>query len=381
MSSTSTTTPAAHPRLPSQADGAPGARGPRRPRLYVLDGLRLLAALAVVLYHYTGQDRELAVWGDKAAHFMPRLHALTMYGWAGVEFFFLISGFVVCMSCWGRSLGDFATSRITRLFPAYWFAVLATAAALFAVRPPWAARITAESYPNVIANLTMAQEGIGAVHVDGVYWTLWVELRFYFLFGLLLIGGLTYRKVVAFCAGWTILSVYLAHTDVPLLDTLFFPRYSSYFVAGVALFLVHRFGPTLINLGLVGVSWALSVWHLRTIVAEINWLPLSYDRTFALITVFYLVMLAVALGWFNRIQWKWLTTAGALTYPLYLIHEYPGFILIHHFRRSMGPYALVASVVAVMLVGAWLVHRLIERPLAPRLKRGIERGLVDLRKH
>ncbi|MFB7950471.1 acyltransferase family protein [Kitasatospora phosalacinea] len=381
MSSTSTTAPAARPGVPPQPNGAPGGRGARRPRLYVLDGLRLLAALAVVLYHYTGQDAQPTVWGGTAAHLMPRLHALTKYAWTGVELFFLISGFVICMSCWGRPLGDFATSRITRLFPAYWFAVLATATAIFVARPSWAGRILSGSYRNVIANLTMTQGGLGGVHVDGVFWTLWVELRFYILFGLLLIGGLTYRKVVAFCAGWTILSVYLVSADSPLLDTVFFPQYSSYFVAGVAMFLVHRFGPTLINLGLVGVSWALSAWHIWATVSRLTWLSLSYTRTLALITVFYLVMLAVALGRFNRIQWKWLTTAGALTYPLYLIHEYPGWILIHHFRRSMGPYALVATVVAVMLVYAWLVHRLVERPLAPLLKRGIERGLVDLRKH
>uniref|UniRef100_A0AAU2VA93 Integral membrane protein n=1 Tax=Streptomyces sp. NBC_00003 TaxID=2903608 RepID=A0AAU2VA93_9ACTN len=35
--------------------------------------------------------------------------------------FFLISGFVICMSCWGKPLGDFFVSRVVRLYPAYWF--------------------------------------------------------------------------------------------------------------------------------------------------------------------------------------------------------------------------------------------------------------------
>lgn len=110
----------------------------------------------------------------------PTAFPFAAYGWLGVELFFLISGFVICMSCWGRSVGDFFTSRVTRLYPAYWFAVLATTAVLLLIpggqKPlPW---------PDVLTNLTMLQEPLGVRMVDGVYWTLFAELRFYLLFAL-----------------------------------------------------------------------------------------------------------------------------------------------------------------------------------------------------
>jgi peptidoglycan/LPS O-acetylase OafA/YrhL len=46
------------------------------------------------------------------------MYRVAHQGWTGVYLFFLISGFVICMSAWGRSVGQFAASRITRLFPA-----------------------------------------------------------------------------------------------------------------------------------------------------------------------------------------------------------------------------------------------------------------------
>ena len=42
----------------------------------------------------------------------------------GVPFFFVISGFVVLMTAWGRDVPHFVASRVGRLFPAYWVAVV-----------------------------------------------------------------------------------------------------------------------------------------------------------------------------------------------------------------------------------------------------------------
>lgn len=42
-----------------------------------------------------------------------------------------------------------------------------------------------------------------------------------------------------------------------------------------------------------------------------------------MLALFFALMAAVALGWL-RLDWKWLSVAGALTYPLYLIHQYIG---------------------------------------------------------
>ncbi|MBM0255919.1 acyltransferase family protein [Micromonospora sp. 4G55] len=81
-------------------------------RLYVLDGLRLVAALLVVGFHFTVFAKP---WGVPNGSALPGLAVATQFGWLGVYLFFLISGFVICMSAEGRSVAQFATARITRL--------------------------------------------------------------------------------------------------------------------------------------------------------------------------------------------------------------------------------------------------------------------------
>ena len=87
-------------------------------RLRELDLLRFVAAMLVMLHHYVGR---LAGWGVQNHHNMPGLAAVTHFGNLGVDLFFLISGFVILMSAWGRGVGDFAVSRVVRIFPSYWF--------------------------------------------------------------------------------------------------------------------------------------------------------------------------------------------------------------------------------------------------------------------
>ncbi|MET8540575.1 hypothetical protein ABZW03_07955 [Kitasatospora sp. NPDC004799] len=91
-------------------------------------------------------------------------------------------------------------------------------------------------------------------------------------------------------------------------------------------------------------------------------------------------MIVVTLGWGARIQWRWLTFAGALTYPRYLLHETMGRTALRALHdRDVKPWTAVAVVTGGMLVTAWLVHRLIEKPLTPRVKTGMTRSIDQLR--
>src|SRR4051812_47225423 len=103
------------------------------------------------------------------------------------------------MSAEGRSLGQFAAARITRLYPAYWVAVLATSAVLTV----WPVVRQPQSPGDVLTNLTMFNDLMRVDSVDSVYSTLAHELRFYLLFGLfVLVRGYTPRRVLLFAAGW-----------------------------------------------------------------------------------------------------------------------------------------------------------------------------------
>ncbi|MDQ1656642.1 MAG: hypothetical protein QOD41_1725 [Cryptosporangiaceae bacterium] len=370
------------PARPSDpAGGAPagqnsGAPLSRRPRLVVLDGLRILAALAVVCYHYvSGAER---YWLADGLQTFPTLRHVTNYGWLGVDLFFLISGFVICMSSWDRGLGDFFISRVTRLYPAYWFAVLFTSGILWV----WQTSLPGPTPAKVLANLTMMQTGLAERDIDGPYWTLWLELLFYLLFAVVVWRGVTYRRAVVFCVLWLITSA-VAWTSGGVVAQALSPHYSMYFTAGIAIYLMHRFRPTPVLWGIVGFSWLLALYGLSPRLTSISYSigeKVYWPVAAAVVSASFAAVIVVGLGWLNRVQWRWLTTAGTLTYPLYLLHAGIGYAVIYHLSPIVPKYVLLGGLIVSMLVFAWLVHRFVEKPVAARLKRGLSRGIADLRR-
>jgi peptidoglycan/LPS O-acetylase OafA/YrhL len=364
--------PAAAPDTQGPAAGLEGQPERRGTRLRILDGLRLLAALAVVGWHLTAAPT--AGWDG---HPFGPMTAVTRYGWLGVELFFLISGFVICMSGWGRSVGEFAASRVARLYPAYWLAVLLAAAVLTAFVRPGAEPLT---FAQLAANLTMLQNPLGVHDIDPSYWTLAVELRFYLLFAIVLAIGVTYRRVVYFCVIWLTVSVFVS--GQPWLAWLISAENVPYFVAGIALFLMHRFGTTPLLWGLVTASWLIALYRLNSHMDATlhdhsagSWLAAA-----GVVTACFGIMILVATGRLNRLDWPWLVTAGALTYPLYLIHQSLGVTAIDRLHGSVPAGVLLAGLLAALLGLAWLIHRFVERPLARRIKRGASASLAALRR-
>ncbi|MEU5435561.1 acyltransferase [Streptomyces sp. NPDC020719] len=359
----------APPSTGTQQRTGPAVEGSRPSRIYALDGLRLLAALTVVMFHYmalTGRWPET----DSRARF-PATYPVAAYGWLGVQLFFLISGFVICMSTWGKPLQSFFVSRVVRLYPAYWFAVIATTVVVAAVP----GGMQPLSLADVATNLTMFQEPLGVEHVDSVYWTLFAELRFYLLFAVIAWRGLTYRRLIVFCTVWAVASALVYQSDDSTLRMIVMPDNSWYFIAGVAFYLMYRFRPNLMLTGIVLFCAAASLpaahttWHhSQERLAH----PMPFWPVPLVIAACFAIMGLVATGKLNRIQWRWLPYAGALTYPLYLLHEYIGWEMIGSLSPWVRPIPLVSGVIAVMLLAAWLVHRYVERPLAKRLKRGLQ---------
>lgn len=81
-----------------EATPRPERTAPRETRLRALDGLRLIAALMVAAYHYGGRGGDITrAWGSSAELQFPTLHNYFAYGCLGVQVFFVISGFVICM--------------------------------------------------------------------------------------------------------------------------------------------------------------------------------------------------------------------------------------------------------------------------------------------
>ena len=355
----------------------------RPARLAALDGLRLVAALAVASYHLTVAWRVDGV--HLPAYFLPHASHVTIYGFLGVELFFLISGFVIPMSGWGRPLGAFFASRVSRLYPAYWAGVVITTLVMLVL--PVRGGVPVNGLPNpagVLVNLTMLQEPIGVPAVDTVYWTLFVELRFYLLFAIVVWAGTTYRRVVLFCALWLTVAVLAPSWQLPMVNLVAVPDFAPYFVAGLALYLIHRFGPTPLLYGIVGMAWLVSLARLGDRLGQLRpGFGVPAWPGYLIVSACFALLLAIAHGWTDRIRWRWLTVAGALTYPVYLLHQRIGYTLVRHAWQLTGApvWLLIAAALTVVTGLAWLVHRYLERPLARWLRTALTRGIGETTAH
>ncbi|WP_119726964.1 acyltransferase family protein [Thermomonospora amylolytica] len=341
-------------------------------RLRELDLLRFVAALAVVLHHEVGR---IAGWGVHNHDNLPYVSVVSHFGNLGVDLFFLISGFVILMSGWGRGVGDFAVSRVVRLFPAYWFGVtlvvvlyLLTGIAGFTLTPDGDTPLLV-----YLPNMTMMEVGAGAQKMETVYWTLWVELHFYALAALLIWRGITYSRCVGFLVGWLLLGVFAHEAEFGLLEKLLFPTWAPYFIAGMAFYLVYRFGPNLVLGLIITCCWALAAYYRSTIVnEELVWPGVWAHVTIAVVTVIFIIMALVATRRLSWLRWRGFTVLGALTYPLYLLHETLGRVLVEKLRPHMDNWELLGLCIVVSLTVSYLVYRLVETPaqrwMKPRLK-------------
>lgn len=341
-------------------------------RIYQIDILRFTAALSVLLFHYSFQGHslfpQLPVWGG--------ITTLTRYGYLGVDLFFIISGFVIAMSADNRKTSDFVISRITRLYPAFWvcctisvLVILIGGADLY--------RVEIKQY---LVNLTMLSGFTNVPAIDGSYWSLRVEISFYFwVFVLLLLGQ--YRRILWFAAAWLGLSVVFAIYPPPqIVRGIVISEWSAYFIAGITFFSIWQQGLSWKKLLLVAGSLALA---LERALNRLPYLEQTHVGAFhnyavvSLITLFFVLMLAVStrrLEFFNRPIFE---TLGKLTYPLYLLHQVGGYV----YMRRMGniitdPHALIASA-AILFIGlAYVVSHFIEEPLAKILKQILRKPLA-----
>ncbi|GAA3649881.1 hypothetical protein GCM10022224_010810 [Nonomuraea antimicrobica] len=343
-------------------------------RLAELDLLRFLAALAVVAFHYL--VAYASVWGDRPAELFPALAPVAGLGILGVELFFIISGFVILMSVWGRGLGAFARSRLVRLYPAYWLS-LAAVAALYGLTGAKALdpKLSPGEY---LVNATMFQRLFKITDASGVYWSLWAELRFYLLISILVIVGVTYGRVLVFCGVWLAAVVGARSFDdtavSDLVNEIVMPNYAPYFIAGMALYLIHKHGSAWLPWLYVAAGYALSIQsaldrvHGRIEVAGFKNMPVTDTGVIITITLIFVVTSLVALGLLRLKPSRTLTALGGTTYPLYLFHSVVAVALIPLLTGNLPPWAVATVTTVAAIVVSYLVYSFAERPIQRLLK-------------
>lgn len=344
-------------------------------RVGEIDLLRFLAALMVVFFHYT--FRGYAADGLSDIGFLE-FAPITKYGFLGVELFFMISGFVILMTASSGSLRKFAISRIVRLYPAYWLACTITFIAIVTLgRDRFSATIS-----QYLINLTMLNAFIYVPSIDGAYWSLAVEIKFY----LMITGLLLFRQiqlVERYLLIWIGVTLILELFPVETLQSICISRYAPFFIIGALSCLVYSNGWTKVRAVALGSAWLLA---LNSAVNSSKRYGLHYQTDYepiaivALVSLFVVVMILVSMRLTATIAgYAWIVKVGTLTYPLYLIHQNLGYMIFNSLGHLIDRHILLAGILLLMLLAARAMHTRVERPISARMKLWLTQYLLGKR--
>jgi peptidoglycan/LPS O-acetylase OafA/YrhL len=340
-------------------------------RVNEIDLLRFIAALAVVFFHYA--FRGYASDGLSVMPY-PWLTPVAKYGYLGANLFFIISGFVILMTAERGSLRCFMVSRMVRLYPAFWTCCTITFVLILLLGAP---RFHA-TWHQYLVNMTMLSGFAGVDHIDGSYWSLFVEMRFYALVGVVL-AARRVRHIQSILVGWLLLSILSELWPNKYVRYFLIVDYAAYFIAGATCFLVWSTGLTVTRAGVLLLCWCLALFQSAKMVDELIGrynMEMSNYVAGALITLCFVAVLLVSLkatGVFGRSRW---ILPGALTYPLYLIHENVGFIIFNALYPAVNAHVLLWGTLGLMLATAYAVHVLVERRFSLPLQTALN-GLFD----
>lgn len=340
-------------------------------RFHEIDLLRFIAAFAVLLFHYTfrggGPDNLSVVT-------FPELGNIFKYGYLGVELFFIVSGFVVLLTAMNRNAREFVVSRVTRLYPAYWACVTLTVLAIVALG---GSRYSA-TLPQYFVNLTMLQDFVHVSPLDNVYWSLTIELKFYFLVFLIVAAGQIHR-LQYFLGAWLVASMLLDIVGgYNAIRFFLFPGHSYFFIAGAAFLLIWLHGISVYRVLLLAVSYAGAVrFAIVDIKTFSDFVKVEFDPLIigSIISILFGIFLLIAFrktAWLDR---RGFLTVGALTYPLYLIHQNIGFMIFNAAAPYVPRYVLLIATTALVIALAYAVHRWIERRYSRYLKQAMMRAM------
>ncbi|MFO0816336.1 MAG: acyltransferase [Pirellulales bacterium] len=345
---------------------APQRPAPTKPvleRITELDLLRFVAAISVVLFHYAFRGYAA---NDMTTMPHPELAPIAKYGHLGVQLFFMISGFVILMSAAGGSLRQFVVSRIVRLYPAFWICCTITFLFTLAIGGD---RYVA-SWKQFLVNLTMLSNFAQVPSIDGVYWSLFLELRFYGLIALVLLLGQMHR-IQEILIGWLVVSALVEWSPVRGINWLLFTDYSAFFIAGAMLYLIWSRGSTPLRFGVVLACWIFcEVQSIRGARALSQQFHTNYDEIVVtlIVTSCFVAMTLVALRVTRGLGHSRWIMLGAITYPLYLLHQHIGFMVMNLAHPTFHRHVILGGLVLTMIAASLAIHVWLERPLSKLLK-------------
>ena len=338
-----------------------------------LQACRAIAAILVVFYHTNN-----GIF-DPQHYFGPKpFGAIFDFGFAGVDFFFVLSGFLM-LHVHARDLnqprafGAYLWKRFSRIYPFYWV-ILAAVVPIYLLMPHVGTRHEYE--PDVILCSVFLYPHPHNYQVLGVAWSLVYEVLFYLLFGLWILHtrlGITVFLIWTGCllvypwfagneSGFLFNSMhlrFLAGMGVALaLQRWQIPRPRLVATAGMAIFLCAGMfeayaGPLSVSTRIVGFTLGSALTLMGLVEAERSGLLKTPN---------------------------WLVYLGNASYSIYLVHYLALAVIAKTCKRlHVDQHVPLAALFVLHVVGAvvagCLCHHWIEHPLHVWSKRFFRRAI------
>lgn len=329
----------------------------KKKHIYILDDLRGIAILFVVIYHYFFVYYKNIDTNNMFINNIKFINDYFNFGVFGVSLFFLVSGFVIPMSLKGdnkkQTVYNFAIRRFFRLYPTYWFAIIFISVVVLVFKDS-----NAYSIQQILINFTMLQDIFKTKSIDGVFWTLMVELKFYFLTALFfyfaVLKHIKYIIIVFFLL--SSITLYLSYIDgtrsfgnslfsylmIMYLGTAFYFYNNNIITKKNLLFLIiliciyfsynHIF---LIN-NAFGDKLGNSIATICAIFIFI--FAINYKKSFSQITTFF----------------------GNISYSFYLIHQIIGYLIISQLIELKIPFAQIIVFLFITLI-SYFMNKYVEK--------------------
>ncbi|GAA0780093.1 acyltransferase family protein [Roseibium denhamense] len=336
--------------------------------LIQLQYARAIAALLVVYFHsvlqMTNIDPELDISG-------------MLFGEAGVDLFFVISGFVMWYTTAGRPSDPrtFLRRRVERIVPLYWFFTLAAAAVAFAA--PSLLKSTQFDLQHLVASLLFlpwpnpsltSGEILRPVVIPG--WTLNFEMYFYLLFAVTLFMAERYR--IAALAGLMTLAVIVVHTAAPEGSPVrFYGDLIVYeFLAGVCLAHLYLRGRLMSQ----GISVAIGLAAALLLIIMDNASPDLPHVLVIGVPAMIVIYALISIDFSKLPEWRFLHLLGDASYSLYLSHVFVlaalRTVVVKVVPEPMqDPFVFLGLCIVASVVVAIFMYHLFEKPVAEFFRR------------
>lgn len=341
------------------------AIGKQANRFEYLDILRLLCAASVAIFHYL----VISPFTKLTSPTLLTAPNTLVYGLFGVEIFFMISGFVITLSAKGRTPGAFLWSRFLRLYPAYWICCILTAVTILTLdtgdHTLWRPHLTTFS-----VNMTMIAGFVNVPYVDQVYWSLKPELIFYFYVTCLLLLR-TQVDSLWVIAGWLLVCA-VAPFGPSFIGKLGMTNYAPFFIIGMLVQSMLEPRHRWLKAGLLLVALCFGLNQVTLEALDFSRRGLPAPAPYVAMGVVSLGLVILLCSAFLRAPPRFqasMMKLGAITYPLYLIHNVMGALLTNLLSRFCTPGIALALTMLIVFAVAAAIALIFEPVLRTRLRR------------